>query len=78
MCGSSVGVVGRPSPDNLGCRSAIRPGLYLGRAYMARAFALNFTLLNEDLERRQREAFLDDGRIEEDCRVGGQRRIASN
>ena len=30
----------------------IRPGFYLGRAYLGRAFALNFTLYNEEIAER--------------------------
>jgi hypothetical protein len=73
--------------DSLGGRSGtqirdeirmVRPGFYLGRAYLARVFALNFTLLNPEVEARSRDAFLTDGRIDEDCRVGGQRLVVSN
>lgn len=56
----------------------VRPGFYLGRAYLSRVFALNFTLRNPEVERAGRDAFLRTGRIEEDCRVGGQRQVASN
>jgi len=56
----------------------VRPGFYLGRAYLARVFALNFTLINPELDGAKREAFLADGRIEEDCNVGGQRLVAQN
>lgn len=56
----------------------VRPGFYLGRAYLSRVFALNFTLRNADVEKAGREAFLATGRIEEDCRVGGQRQLASD
>lgn len=44
----------------------VRPGLYLGRAYAARIFLLNFTLYNPEVaERGQAEA-------REDCRPGAQ------
>jgi hypothetical protein len=56
----------------------VRPGFYLGRAYMNKVFALNFTLLNRDVEAKGREAFQKAGRIEEDCYVGTQRLLASN
>lgn len=56
----------------------VRPGFYLGRAYMAKVFALNFTLENEKVEQEQGDAFLKAGRIEEDCWPGHQRLIASN
>jgi hypothetical protein len=56
----------------------VRPGFYLGRAYLSRIFALNFTLQNEKVEKEQGEAFLTTGRIEEDCWPGHQRLIVSN
>jgi hypothetical protein len=56
----------------------VRPGFYLGRAYLARAFGLNFTLENEKVEGEQGDAFLKTGRIEEDCWPGYQRQLASN
>ena len=56
----------------------VRPGFYVGRAYLSRVFALNFTLRNAEVEKAGRDAFLATGRIEEDCRVGGQRQVASN
>lgn len=56
----------------------VRPGFYVGRAYLSRVFALNFTLRNTEVEKAGRDAFLATGRIEEDCRVGGQRQVASN
>jgi hypothetical protein len=56
----------------------VRPGFYLGRAYLARVFGLNFTLLNPEIDKAKRDAFLADGRIEEDCSVGGQRLVATN
>ncbi|HEY5906435.1 MAG TPA: hypothetical protein VIZ31_00250 [Vicinamibacteria bacterium] len=71
--------------DRLGGRSGtqirdeirmVRPGFYLGRAYLSRSFALNFTLLNKDVEGKARDAFVRDGRIEEDCRIGGQLQAA--
>jgi hypothetical protein len=56
----------------------VRPGFYLGRAYLSRVFALNFTLQNEKVEKEQSEAFSKTGRIDEDCWPGDQRLIASN
>jgi len=55
----------------------VHPGLYLGRAYLSRAFVLNFTLRNAEVEAAGREAFRLTGRIEEDCRVGTQRVVAT-
>jgi hypothetical protein len=49
----------------------VRPGFYLGRAYLNRIFALNFTLLNEEVARAGEEAFRRGG-IEEDCWTGTQ------
>jgi hypothetical protein len=75
-----------PGIDALGGRQGVqirdeirmvRPGFYLGRAYMGRVFALNFTLLNREVEGRQTAAFRDTGRIDEDCYVGTQRVVAS-
>jgi hypothetical protein len=77
----------QPGVDALGGREGtqirdeirmVRPGFYVGRAYLSRVFALNFTLRNAVVERAGRDAFLSTGRIDEDCRVGGQRRVASN
>lgn len=56
----------------------VRPGFYMGRAYLGKVFALNFTLENEKLAKEQGDAFLKTGRIEEDCWPGAQRQIASN
>jgi hypothetical protein len=50
----------------------VRPGFYLGRAYMDRAFVLNFTLYNEDLAKAGVSAA-----PAEDCSTGEQRRVAS-
>ena len=46
----------------------IRPGFYLGRAYIARAFALNFTLYNEEMDETGQEAGISD-----ECYIGPQR-----
>lgn len=46
----------------------VRPGLYLGRAYMGRMFVANFVLLSAD----KPEA----GQIQEDCSIGSQRMAA--
>jgi hypothetical protein len=55
----------------------VRPGFYLGRAYLSRVFALNFTLENEDVEKSASETFLRTGRIEEDCWPGEGRIVAT-
>ena len=71
----------RASPDSLAGRDGlrirdeirmVRPGFYLGRAYLNRVFGLNFTLYNA----QQAEAGLADfraGKISEDCWAGTQR-----
>ncbi|HBL28958.1 MAG TPA: hypothetical protein DD490_19155 [Acidobacteria bacterium] len=43
----------------------VRPGFYLGRAYVAKLFLLNFTLYNEEVAARG-------GEVREDCRPGAQ------
>ncbi len=45
----------------------VRPGFYLGRAYINRAFLLNFTLLNEDVAQAQQTIFLGGGDVGADC-----------
>ena len=74
----------RAEPDALAGRDGlrirdeirmIRPGFYLGRAYLNRVFGLNFTLYNA----QQAEAGLADfrsGKIAEDCWPGTQQRAA--
>jgi hypothetical protein len=54
----------------------IRPGLYLGRAYLGGVFALNFTLHDEAGDKAEKNAFLETGKIREDCYVGTQRVVA--
>ena len=69
----------RESPDALGGRNGfrirdeirmVRPGFYLGRAYLNRIFALNFTLYNDDAAGNVSE--FRSGRISEDCFSGTQ------
>jgi hypothetical protein len=45
----------------------VRPGFYLGRAYINRAFALNFTLFNEGVAAAQEATFLAGGDVGADC-----------
>ena len=52
----------------------VRPGLYLGRAYVNRAFLLNFTLFNADVAERDGPAFARGEAVAEDCWPGEQRR----
>lgn len=49
----------------------VRPGFYLGRAYLGHLFLLNFTLLDQELEESAREGFLAGEEIQEDCWDGG-------
>jgi len=56
----------------------IRPGFYLGRAYLDRAFVLNFTLYSEEIAGRDGDTFLKTGQRSEDCWAGTQQaRIAT-
>lgn len=52
----------------------VRPGLYLGRAYMDHAFILNFVLTSKDLDRAGRAEF-ETGQIKDDCWSGTQKRV---
>jgi hypothetical protein len=45
----------------------VRPGFYLGRAYINRAFILNFTLLNEEVAQAQEATFVSGGDVGADC-----------
>jgi len=55
----------------------VRPGLYLGRAYMDHAFILNFVLYNKDVDRAGRAEF-ETGQIRDDCWPGTQQRIVAS
>ena len=52
----------------------IRPGLYLGRAYLDRGFALNFTLYDKATDDKARDDFVKTGKVQEDCWPGTQAR----
>lgn len=52
----------------------IRPGLYLGRAYLDRGFALNFTLYDRVVDEQARAEFVKTGKVQEDCWAGTQAR----
>lgn len=54
----------------------IRPGLYLGRAYMDHAFGLNFVLYNKQLDKAGQADFLA-GKVTDDCWQGTQTRVAA-
>ena len=55
----------------------VRPGFYLGRAYLDRVFALNFTLYNKAIAERDGPAFKSTGRVNEDCWIGTQARAVA-
>ena len=76
----------RQMPDSLAGRDGfkirdeirmVRPGLYLGRAYIDRAFALNFVLYNKEVAERDGPAFAKGGAVNEDCWSGTQKRVAA-
>ncbi len=50
----------------------VRPGFYLGRAYLDRIFGLNFTLYNREIAERETDGFVKTGTNAEDCWVGTQ------
>ena len=50
----------------------VRPGFYLGRAYLGKIFLLNFTLYNKELAQRRAPGFLKVGAIQQDCWPGEQ------
>jgi hypothetical protein len=52
----------------------VRPGFYLGRAYLGKVFVLNFILYNEEVAERDGEAYVRTGEVAEDCWAGTQRR----
>ena len=75
----------RAKPDSLAGRNGlkirdeirmVRPGFYLGRAYMNRVFALNFTLYNEEVANEQTANFVKTGEVAQDCWTGYQGAMA--
>lgn len=54
----------------------VRPGFYLGRAYMDRFFVLNFTLYNKEIADRDGDAYVKTGKVQEDCWSGTQQIVA--
>ena len=52
----------------------VRPGLYLGRAYIDRSFVVNFVLYNEDVADAAEDKFRRTGKVDEDCWGGTQMR----
>ncbi len=55
----------------------VRPGFYLGRAYLDRVFLLTFTLYNKEIAERDSPAFLKTGQVNEDCWTGTQQRLVA-
>ncbi len=55
----------------------IRPGFYLGRAYLKKAFLLNFMLYNPEVAEAGLEAFAAGEPVAEDCWTGEQQRQAA-
>ena len=75
----------REKPDELAGRDGleirdeirmVKPGFYLGRAYMKKVFVLNFTLYNADVAQTDSRAFEATGKVHEDCWLGQQRMTA--
>ena len=75
----------RERPDYLAGRNGfqvrdeirmVRPGFYLGRAYLGKVFLLNFTLYNKEIADRDGEEFMKTGQVKEDCWSGTRRRVA--
>jgi hypothetical protein len=75
----------QPNPDALAGRNGlrirdeirmVRPGLYLGRAYVNKAFLLNFVLYNEEVAAAEIDAFARGEPVAEDCWAGEQLRAA--
>jgi hypothetical protein len=71
----------REVPDALGGREGllirdeirmVRPGLYLGRAYMNGVFGLNFALYNDTVANSQTDEWVQTGKVAEDCWTGPQ------
>ncbi|HWP60542.1 MAG TPA: hypothetical protein VNL14_21785 [Candidatus Acidoferrales bacterium] len=70
----------REMPDSLAGRNGfgvrdeirmVRPGLYLGRAYVERFFALNFFLHSDEVAARELASFAR-GKLKQDCWPGTQ------
>ncbi len=84
----SDGIAGyQPNPDALAGRHGlrirdeirmVRPGLYLGRAYLHKAFLLNFVLENPDVAEAGRAGFLAGEPVAEDCWPGEQGRQSAS
>jgi hypothetical protein len=55
----------------------VRPGLYLGRAYIDRTFGVNFVLYNEEVAEAAKAEFMKTGQVQEDCWGGTQARVVA-
>lgn len=73
----------RERPDYLASRRGfqvrdeirmVRPGFYLGRAYLGKVFLLNFTLINQGVVGKETDGFRKTGQTKEDCWTGTQER----
>jgi len=73
----------REQPDYLASRRGfavrdeirmVRPGFYLGRAYVNRVFLLNFTVYSKEIAERDGPAFAKTGQVTQDCWPGMQAR----
>lgn len=76
----------REKPDFLAGRNGlqvrdeirmVRPGFYLGRAYVGRVFLLDFTLYNKAIAERDGPAFAKTGTVAEDCWQGTQAHVVA-
>lgn len=56
----------------------VRPGFYLGRAYVAKIFLLNFTLYDPETAERGQAEFASTGKTHEDCRPGAQQVVRTS
>ena len=77
----------RARPDGLAGRRGlqvrdemrmVRPGFYLGRAYVGKVFLLNFTLHNKEADARPGRLFGGNAAPRDDCWTGTQQRQASS
>ena len=55
----------------------VYPGFYLGRAYMDRAFVVNFVLYNAQMIAAGRDVFMKTGQVDQDCWSGTQQRLVA-
>lgn len=52
----------------------VRPGFYLGRAYIDRSFVVNFVLYNDEIAEAAKADFMQTGTTAQDCWTGTQPR----